>query len=192
MRRKLGIIAFIAIVVLGLSGAASAATDLSVDNKYLDEDGNEIDSAEVGDIVTYEVDVTNSGDEDATDVTDSLGSDTTSDIDWELIDEKITQGEIDEDTGDWIIGTVVAGSTESLIQKLKVLSAGSELYQEDLYEGDTLVDSSSASIVTKNASGNNGTVKAKTVGMQTTGVPIVPLALAMIMVIGGLAYTRKP
>jgi hypothetical protein len=191
MKRKLGIIAFIAIVVLGLSGAASAATDLSVDNKYLDEEGNEIDSAEVGDIVTYQVDVSNDGDTDAEDVKDSLGSDTTSDIDWELIDEEITQGEIDESTGDWIIGTVTVGSTESLIQKLKVLSTGSELYQEDLYEGDTLVDSSSATFVATKASGN-GTVKAKTVGMQATGIPFVPLALAIIMVVGGLAYTRKP
>ena len=41
------------------------------------------------------------------------------------------------------------------------------------------------------ASTTNAIVNGKTVGMQTTGTPIVPLALAVLTVLGGLAATRK-
>jgi hypothetical protein len=191
MKRQLAILAFMAMVVFGLCGAASAAEDLSVDNKYLDEEGNEIDTTEVGDIVVYQVDVSNDGDEDAEDVTDVVGEDTTSTIDFDLLDEFVTQGEINPDTGDWVIGTVQAGETESLIQKLEVKSTGSELFQEDLYQGETLVDSSVATLVSEEPS-PEPVVQGKTVAMQTTGIPFAPLAVALFMVIGGLAYTRKP
>jgi hypothetical protein len=184
------ILALLLMVIFGLNGVVTAGSDLNIDNKYLDENGQEINSAEVGDIVTYEIDVVNDGDEPAEDVSVETSDKSYSSIDWDFISEEISQGSFDHDKYIWDIGTITAGATESLVQKWKVMSAGSEVWQENLYEGDNFIATTIDTFMTKNQS-KPSNVQGKTVAMQTTGTPFALLVLAMFMVLSGLAATWK-
>jgi hypothetical protein len=174
-----------------MSGLASAASDLKIDNKYLDENGQEISSAQVGDVVTYEIDVSNEGDTAAQNVEQNSGDQTTSNIDWDAEKPEVSQGKIvGYETEDWYwdIGTLQSGATAILLQKIIPLSTGSEVYYENVYENDIIVATSAAAFAVTSPSTK---VKAKTVGMQSTGGPFVPLIFALVLVLGGFVVSKK-
>jgi uncharacterized repeat protein (TIGR01451 family) len=112
----------------------------------------------------------------------------------EFVDVTVDQGTATYDsvtrTVTWILGDVVVGDPIALV-RVKALSAGTFIFKPSLTT-DTYDPNLESNIqtVTVNAQAvpqPNG----QTVGMQTTGAPIVPLLFAVLMVLGGLILPKR-
>lgn len=95
----------------------------------------------------------------------------------------------------WTLGTVPKGDP-SLKLSLLVLSAGNYLINPTLSTTtyDPTLNTNTQSLSVNAATTINTQVNAateNTVGMQTTGVPIAPLALGIISILGGIVATRR-
>ncbi len=90
----------------------------------------------------------------------------------------------------WNLGDVVVGDPTALV-RVRVLRAGSFVFAPSL-STDTYDPNleSSIQIVTVNAQ-NVPETNAQTVGMQTTGVPIAQLVLAVLLVLGGFLLPKR-
>ena len=89
---------------------------------------------------------------------------------------------------------VVVGDPYSGV-RVRALDVGSFIFRPTLTtDTDDPNIESNIQAVTVNvqaAGGSSETVHAQTVGMQETGAPIVPLALAILSILGGIVSSRK-
>ena len=142
----------------------------------------------VGSTVKYTITVINNGPDAAlnTVVTDILPSG------MQYLSSIASTGSYDPATGLWTIGTMANGATETLEIFVKVLATGT-------YENVATVSSSSSNPGTNSSgvvidvirNGTNGTNGSGTVPMQHTGVPVVLLAFALVMMVAGIAIPKR-
>jgi len=142
----------------------------------------------VGSTVKYTITVINKGPDAAlnTVVTDILPSG------MQYLSSIASTGSYNPNTGLWTIGTMVNGATETLEIFVRVLATGT-------YENVATVSSSSSNPGTNSSgvvidvirNGTNGTNGSGTVPMQPTGVPVILLAFALLMMVAGIVMPRR-
>jgi uncharacterized repeat protein (TIGR01451 family) len=91
----------------------------------------------------------------------------------------------------WILGDVEVGDPTAWV-RVKVLESGTFVFRPNLTT-DTYDPNLESNIqsVTINAQTVPGVVNGQTVGMQSTGIPIAQLLLAVLMVLGGLFAAKR-
>ena len=116
----------------------------------------------------------------------------------EYVDVKVDQGTTSYDpatrTITWTLGDVVVGDPYAWV-RVRALNVGSFIFRPTLTTDtdDPNIESNiqSVTVNVQAAGGSSETVHAQTVGMQETGAPIVPLALAILGILGGIVSSRK-
>jgi len=112
----------------------------------------------------------------------------------EFVDVTVDQGTATYDsvtrTVTWILGDVVVGDPIALV-RVKALSAGTFIFKPSLTT-DTYDPNLESNIqtVTVNAQAVPQP-HGQTVGMQTTGAPLVPILFAVLMVLSGLVLSKR-
>jgi hypothetical protein len=197
---------FLFLIAIAFSGTVSA--EATIDTYYINEDGDEITTAQVNDNIEYLAEVQNDG----TQVDDAtVMIDVNSNIYWgnyaayESLDGGTTWTENPSSVtrvGDvitWDIGTLAADQLAILNFHGTMLNAGVETLTATVYDGETVMDSSVATLtVTEPATAQGASTVAasssstgSTVPMQETGTPLALLALAFGLVSTGLVYSKK-
>jgi len=116
----------------------------------------------------------------------------------EFVDVNVDQGTTSYDpatrTITWTLGDVVVGDPYAWV-RVRSLNVGSFIFRPTLTTDtdDPNIESNIQTVtVNVQAAGEpSETVHAQTVGMQETGAPIVPLALAILSILGGIVSSRK-
>ena len=145
----------------------------------------------VGQPVTFTITVTNNGPGTATGVfvTDKLPSGLT------YQSSSATKGLYNSGTGIWTIGSMLNGTSETLTLIALVGAQGSyentATVGSESYNPNTGNNSSSATVVVQTPSGPSVEAAESTIPMQTTGIPIVGLIIAVLLLTLGYTKTKK-
>ncbi|AXV38358.1 MAG: hypothetical protein CIT01_09175 [Methanobacterium sp. BRmetb2] len=147
------------------------------------------DNPVVGDTVTYTLKVGNKGPDTARNVVMTY----TIPEGLEFAGAKVDVGTWKYDpttrTITWTIGKVPVGDPYMKL-KLKIIKAGTYTINPQLLTStyDPTIDQDTATLTVNAAT---TPVHGKTVGMQTTGIPMAALLLAVLMVLGGIVTSKK-
>ncbi len=145
----------------------------------------------VGQPVTFTITVTNNGPNTATGVfvTDKLPSGLT------YQSSSATKGSYNSGTGIWTIGSMLNNTSETLTLIAMVGAQGSyentATVGSESYNPNTGNNSSSATVVVQTPSGPSVEAAESTIPMQTTGIPLVGLIIAVLLLTLGYTKTKK-
>ncbi len=193
---------FLFFVVAAFSGTVAA--EPTADSWFVDDQDNEITSAQVGDDVEYLAWVTNDENPE-TDV--SAEVEINSDVAWgepygysvswdggaTWVDDDPSVTRIGN-VNYWDIGDLAANQEVVLNFYGRLLNAGSEEYIITLFDAQGVpIDESVATLLVTapTTSPQAAAETGRTVGMQTTGSPVGILLLAFGLITAGLAYSKK-
>lgn len=149
----------------------------------------------VGDTVTYTLKVGNKGPDPAQDVVMTYTIPEGLEFAGATVDVGTYTYDPATRTITWTIGEVPVGDPYMWLD-LKILKAGQYLINPRLSTTtyDPTLNRDTQSLTVNAADKTTPTpqpVHGKTVGMQTTGVPVAALIFAVLLVLGGLVYTKK-
>lgn len=202
---------FLVLVVAAFTGTALAAP--TIETTYMDEDGFDITTAEVGDDVEYFAGVYGDGVEPASELTVEMT--VTSDVDWDFDsyyvswdggtswvedDPSVTVTRTDDegwgDSAIWHINNLAADQAVMFNVHGTVLSTGFETTLADLVGPNQQRYGRSVATLNVNEpepkpEPKNASASSNTVGMQETGSPLGFAGLAIALLSAGLIYARK-
>lgn len=215
MKKYFSFVLFLVLVVVAFIGTVAATP--TIESTYMDEDGNDITTAQVGDTVEFFVGVY-ADPQDQTISNLRVDMTVSSDIKWDFDsyavswdggntwndnDASVTiQSTDDQGWGDsaiWNIATLQNDQAVMFKVRGKVLSAGSESTTSNLVslsearQGSTIGTSAASLTVTEPSTEPEPETNTTTttVGMQKTGSPVGFAALAIALISAGLIYTKK-
>jgi hypothetical protein len=197
MQKQLLLLISLLMVILGTIGAASAFNNISVDTKYTDLDKNPVKDVNVGDHFVENTTITNTGNKDILDVSTHFTYDETANLTW--VKGSLSAGTFKlnpDGTVTWTIANLKAGTSEYIwdeyiARSLGVVNITADVFNGNIYDGS---DSAQLNIVESpepNPVPNSVSINAQTVEMQTTGVPLIPFAVAMGALLGGYGLSRR-
>ncbi|OPY27593.1 MAG: hypothetical protein A4E27_00492 [Methanobacterium sp. PtaU1.Bin242] len=144
-----------------------------------------------GDNVTFNITVTNYGPDTAINavVFDTLPNG------FSYISSNTTIGLYNPSTGIWTIGNLYNGEVETLSIIAQAVKTGTyvntSVVDSDTYDPNPYNNTSSVTVVVKSKPQPPQPVNGKTVPMQPTGTPALPLVIGLLMLIGGLLGENK-